>query len=450
MTFARPLPKNEEYVDYNEKPLNLIGFINVDVQVGKRTIRRARIVIARDGKKSLVGRDWLTQLNCRVSEASKECESTNTVYKFENDVEIAPELKRNKQKFPKIFSRQGKITGHTIKIEFKEGARITQQKRRRVPLQLQTAVDAEIKSLLAPGHIKRVDKITDEMFIQPVVITVKKDRSVKIALDARSLKNAILKNKYQMPNLESLMEKVAEIVNDNNDGEVFFTSLDMQYAYGQTIIHHETAKHGNFQIVGGESTGTYAFNIGFYGRTIMPLKFQKIMDQILHKTKNTFTFIDDILIVTKGTKEEHLKRVEDVIKVLDEAKVRLKLEKRQIAKKNTELLGYKLSEEGLKPIEEKVQADKLRPMNLKDLRSFMVAINQMNRFITNLFNLCAPLRPLLKKDNEWNWQEKDEKAFNEIKQAIKDITVIKHFKRNLPLRIICDASKEGVGAILQQ
>ena len=38
------------------------------------------------------------------------------------------------------------------------------------------------------------------MFIQPVVITVKKDRSVKIALDARSLNIGILKDNYQMPN----------------------------------------------------------------------------------------------------------------------------------------------------------------------------------------------------------------------------------------------------------
>ena len=140
MIFARPLPKNEEYVDYNGKPLNLIGFINVDLQVGKRTINRARIVIARDGKKSLVGRNWLTQLNYRVAEASNESQCTNTVNKIENNVELAPELKRIKQKFPDFFSRQGKITGHTVKIEFKEGARITQQKRRREPLQLQTAV----------------------------------------------------------------------------------------------------------------------------------------------------------------------------------------------------------------------------------------------------------------------------------------------------------------------
>ena len=64
-----------------------------------------------------------------------------------------------------------------------------------MPLQLQKAVDEEIKNLLAAGHIERIVKMTDEMFIQPVVITVKKDRIVKIALDARSLNNVILKDK---------------------------------------------------------------------------------------------------------------------------------------------------------------------------------------------------------------------------------------------------------------
>ena len=90
--------------------------------------------------------------------------------------------------------------GHTIRIEFKEGAKEAQRKKRRVPYQLQKAVDAEIRNLIKARHIERVDKISDEMFMQPVVITVKKDRSVKIALDARSLNHAIMKKitKYQI------------------------------------------------------------------------------------------------------------------------------------------------------------------------------------------------------------------------------------------------------------
>ena len=83
--------------------------------------------------------------------------------------------------FPNIFKRKVCIVGHNIQFEFNEDAKITQQEGRRVPLQLQQAVDSEVKILLDAGHIRKIDKLTDKMFIQPVVITVKKDRSVKIA-----------------------------------------------------------------------------------------------------------------------------------------------------------------------------------------------------------------------------------------------------------------------------
>ena len=49
----------------------------------------------------------------------------------------------------------------------------------------------EIKQLLAEGHIEKVNEIRDDVFIQPTVSTVKKDRSVKIALDARALNQEI-------------------------------------------------------------------------------------------------------------------------------------------------------------------------------------------------------------------------------------------------------------------
>ena len=65
----------------------------------------------------------------------------------------------------------------------------------------------------------------------------------------------------------------------------------------------------------------------------MAPEFQKIMDKVLHKKTQTFSFIDDILIVTKGSNADHLKEVEDTIKALDNAGIRIKLEKCNIAKK---------------------------------------------------------------------------------------------------------------------
>ena len=124
----------------------------------------------------------------------------------------------------------------------------------------------------------------------------------------------------------------------------------------------------------------------------------------------------------------------------------------QIAQSEKKWLGFKLTATGVKPIDSKIQAisDKLKPQNKKDLRSFMGTINQMNRFIPNLAKLCAPLRPLLSKDTKWDWKTEHDRAFDETKKTIQRITEIYYFKKDQPLRIVCDASKEGMGAVLQQ
>ena len=43
-----------------------------------------------------------------------------------------------------------------------------------------------------------------------------------------------------------------------------------------------------------------------------------------------------------------------------------------------------------------------------------------------------------------------ENAFTAVNEAIKKATALNHFKRICPLRITCDASKSGLGAVLQQ
>ena len=297
----------------------------------------------------------------------------------------------------------------------------------------------------------RVQELKEDVFLQPTVITVKKDRSVKIALDARELNKNVVKDKYHKPNLDNLMDMIAEHV-EQGAGETFFTTLDMTYAYGQVELSEETSRHCNFQIIGGKATGIYRFVTGFYGLTTIPTEFQRIMDLTLAGITNTFAFIDDILIVTHGTEEEHITKVKEVLKRLDDANINLRLDKCTFAAKNIEWVGYNLSQQGVAPINRKVQgiSERLRPTNLKQLRSFLGAVNQFNKFIPDLAKLCFPFRTLLKKDNEWNWKEEQENAFVTVNEAIKKATTLNHFKRKCPLRIICDASKSGLGAVLQQ
>ena len=139
---------------------------------------------------------------------------------------------------------------YKIEIDIKNEAKLTQQKGRRIPIQLQEQVDKEIETLLKEGHLKKVDKIQDNVFIQPTVITVKKDKSVKIALNARVLNQSIAKDKYYMRNLDNLIDLIAEKV-DEKEGEAWYSSVDMTYAYGQFPLHELTKRHCNFRIVGG-------------------------------------------------------------------------------------------------------------------------------------------------------------------------------------------------------
>ena len=334
-----------------------------------------------------------------------------------------------------------------MRIEFKQNAKITQQKGRRVPVQLQEAVQKEIERLLEEGHIEKVNEVTDKQLIQPVVITVKKYKGVKIALDVRALNNEVVKDKYQMPNLEHLVDLVAEQLDNKEQEKALDTSLDLRYAYGQVPLEKETAKHCNFQIIGGKATGTYRFITGFYGLTIMPTEFQKAMDKELANLQNTYVFLDDILIV-----EKHFEAVKQVLKRLDNANVRLKWEKCKFAEEEIEWLGYKLSQTGIKPVNSKVQAitEKLTPKSLKELWSYLGAVYQLNCFIPNLAQLFHELRPQLKKDQPWKWEEKHDKAIQKINEKVKQVTEVGHFKRSCPIRIICDASKLGLGAVLQQ
>ena len=92
--------------------------------------------------------------------------------------------------------------------------------------------------------------------------------------------------------------------------------LDLKYAYSQLKLAADTAKQCNFNIVGGKATGTHRFLTGFFCLADLPAEFQKAMDRTINHAKNTFCFLDDILIVSKRSETEHGKLVETVLKKL--------------------------------------------------------------------------------------------------------------------------------------
>ena len=57
---------------------------------------------------------------------------------------------------------------------------------------------------------KKLSSCPDKCFISPIVDTVKKDQTIKLALDSKIQNRAIHKNKYQMPNIDTLIESISQ------------------------------------------------------------------------------------------------------------------------------------------------------------------------------------------------------------------------------------------------
>ena len=83
------------------------------------------------------------------------------------------------------------------KSTFKRSFHPTQHKSRRIPLHIIEKRGKELKKLMDEKQIRKLDKCSDEFFISPVVITVKYDKPIKIALDSKKLIDAIHKNKFR-------------------------------------------------------------------------------------------------------------------------------------------------------------------------------------------------------------------------------------------------------------
>ena len=80
------------------------------------------------------------------------------------------------------------------------------------------------------------------------MITAKKDGSIKLALDAKPVNAQNHKNKYQMPVVDEFLTKVSSISEAKPEQGVWFTKLDLNYAYSQLPLSKETSKHCNFSI----------------------------------------------------------------------------------------------------------------------------------------------------------------------------------------------------------
>jgi len=162
-------------------------------------------------------------------------------------------------------------------------------------------------------------------------------------------------------------------------------------------------------------------------------------------------YLDNILIFTE-TEEEHEQVVRRVLEVLAEHKLFLRLEKCEFHRKRIEYLGLVISEN-------KVEIDPVKvaevrnwpiPENQTDVQAFIGFVNFYCHFIRDFSTIARPLFDLTRSDKAWNWDTKEQDAFECLKMAVTTAPVLVSPQDLEPFRIEADSSDFASGAILSQ
>ena len=160
------------------------------------------LIIERTDITPLFGIDWMK--NFRL-----------TIGKIQSAKNNQSEREKVFNKFPDLFENNETIRDVEINIQLKPGHNQMKQKARPVPLHLQEDVRRELEKLKKSGHLEKINDVDEDCFVSPVIITVKSDKSVKIALESRKSNDSCIKMRPHMPNMEELLNQISvEIIQD--------------------------------------------------------------------------------------------------------------------------------------------------------------------------------------------------------------------------------------------
>lgn len=405
------------------------GEILVDIEI-KNVLRKCRLVVVKGASKVLLGRDILNYFN--ISFKNSEI-MVNKISVANIDSEISKLI----SKFSNVFKNElGTYVGEKIKLKIKNEVRPIFHKPVPVPFAFREKVVEELKRLENQGVIRKVENSQWGTPLVPVLKSNNKD--VRVCANYK-----ITINKY-LEDFNHPLPRIDEIFVALQGGQTF-TKLDFLNAYNQLVLDEDTSNllswstpYGIFKVLRLP-----------YGTKPACSIFQSIVEKVLQGCKGTVNFLDDVVVTGKDN-NEHLQNLEEVLNRLDKAGFRLNIKKCEFFKKSIYYLGHKISEQGLEPDKEKVRAiiDTPRPKNITEVRAFTGLVNYYAKFIKNLSGKLKPLYDLTSKGREFCWNRECEEAFQWAKTELVSDRILIHFNSNKPIRLACDSSQYGIGAVL--
>jgi len=357
--------------------------------------------------------------------SSNKTEEIPTQYLDSNEV-----FDESKFKLPKHSE-------YDCKIEFKRDVRLT-----RSPIYpLSQIEELELKRYLNENLKKGYIRKSNSSVTSPVIFRKKKDGSLQVCIDYRKLKKQMVEDDYSLPIITELYESVK--------GSTIFTRLNLRSAFNSIRVRagdeYKTAISTKF--------GIFEYLVMPHGLPNGPSVYQAFIEGIFKEVLNKYVkvYMDDILIYSKNL-NEHIQHVRSVLKILIENKLVAKLEKCEFHKSEIRYLGDILTKDGVKTDPEKVNKimEMSKPKNVCEIQSFMGTCNYFRRFVPNFATVIKPINMLLRKNQEFEWNDECQKAFDNVKHLILNAPILSYPDQNKQYIVNISSSDYAISATLSQ
>ena len=293
----------------------------------------------------------------------------------------------------------------------------------------------EIDKLLEAGVIRN----SHSSWLAPIIVVPKGDGGKRLIIDYRALNKVTRKFVWPIPKVEDIFSQL--------NCAKYFSTLDLRAGYHHIGLTTDSIPKTAFTSLFGK----YEYVKVPFGLAQAPAYFQELMTGVLKDLPFAMAYLDNIIIYS-STPEEHLEHIRTFFEKLRNAKLSMKLSKCHFFTKEIQYLGHILGSEGIKPVPAKTEAIRAMhpPVNPKQVCAFLGLVGYYRKFIKNFAKIAKPLTMLMQMDVKFEWKERHQNAFMELKEAIIQAPILQYLDTTKPYIVYTDAYNDACGAQLSQ
>ena len=336
------------------------------------------------------------------------------------------------------------VIQHSIRLKDDEPVHVKQFP---LPMAHRETVMNWVEELLAQGAIE----LSRSCYNSPIFLVPKPKGGLRAVLDFRKLNQASVPDKYVIREIRACIDEVGQ------DGSRVFTAVDLTSGFWQQVLEEESRQYSAFTVPGGARYQWCVTPMGLQGS---PASFARLIDHVMRGAAGVIAYIDDVLVHSVDHKE-HLRRLKEVFLRLRRFNLKANPGKTLIGAKQLSYLGFLLTEHGIGPGPEKLEAMKAYPApeSVKQIREFLGMANYWRGLIPSFAQHAGQMTKLLKKDSGYKKGKMPEeaiKAFEWLKNALVSGPVVRHPAKGGEWHLTTDASQGdkdypgGLGAVLTQ